>query len=136
MSAQITETQNKTAFREYKYKDLSNTWHIVLYNIKDFFFWWYIQMPFYYFSVLKRLVTVIDDRFSITLLIKTFFVPWHRDNQIVGYFIGIIVRLIYLPIAILIFTTLLLIYLAFILLWLLLPFTTMLFIIITPFINY
>lgn len=89
--------------------------------IKEFLTWWYVQMPIWHLRTLKRLLIVIDDNLSITLLFQHFFLPWHRDKQIIGYVFGIIIKVIYLPIAITIFVLGLLLYLIFILVWLVIP---------------
>ena len=108
---------------------------LVLMNIKDFFYWWYIQMPLLYLRSLKRISIMLDDQLSITLLLQTFFVPWKRDRKLMGRLMGIVMRLIFLPIAISIYFIVITLYVAFILFWILIPFATIILIIITPFIN-
>jgi len=103
--------------------------------LKDFFEWWYVQMPVKYILMLRRVTLIINDKFSISILIKTFLIPWHRDTSFVGYLIGIIMRIIYLPIAITILLFSIGGYLAFILFWLFIPVTTLIMIFISPFIK-
>lgn len=106
---------------------------IIVYSFQDFLKWWYIQMPIWHFRKLARISLVTDDTLSITLLLKNFFTPWHRDYSIIGWFFGIIMKLLYLPIAIVIYLITILVYIAIILLWLALPPCTLTFIFATIF---
>lgn len=101
---------------------------IFLYSLQDFLRWWYIRMPIWHLRKLNRLSTVVDDQLSLSLLLKTFFVPWHRDFSLIGIFFGIIMRILYLPIAATIYLAIILGYLIFILIWLILPIATLTFI--------
>ena len=92
-------------------------------------------MPYRYIKYFIRTLVVIDDKFSITLLIKTFGVPWHRHQVLVGYFMGIAVRIIYLPIAIFVWLLIAIGYLIFVLAWLVTPIIAVVFIFLTPFIK-
>ena len=94
---------------------------IFWYSIKDFFSWWYLEMPVRHLRRLQRLIVILNDQLSITLLISNFFLPWRRHKSFPGYFFGIVIKAIYIPVAIagfLICTTL---YFAFIIFWLLIP---------------
>jgi hypothetical protein len=102
---------------------------ILVYAFQDFLKWWYIKMPIWHLRELNRLATVVDDQLSLSLLLKTFFVPWHRDYSAMGILFGIIMRILYLPIAITIFLAIFFIYLTVILIWLILPIATVTFII-------
>jgi len=133
MPAQMSQNNQSTVALDYT--DTKSTLDILLYNLKDFLFWWYIQMPYRHFRSLLRIIVVMDDKFSISLLLKTFGVPWRRDTQLVGYFMGFAVRIIYLPIAIFILLLVITGYFAFILAWLLVPIVSIIFIILTPFIK-
>jgi len=106
---------------------------IWIYSVQDFLKWWYVQMPIWHLRRLGRLSVVIDDFLSITVLIKNFFLPWHRDYSLIGYFFGILVKLLYLPIAIAIYILAILIYIALIMAWIALPIATMVFILISIF---
>jgi hypothetical protein len=133
MTAQING--ESTAFSEENLADFTSIPKLLTFTIRDFFKWWYIQMPVWQVKVLTRLIVVIDDQFSISLLIKNFSVPWHRDRSAVGYFIGIAMRILYLPLAI---STLLLAiagYLSFIIFWILIPIVTVIMIFISPFVT-
>ena len=88
-------------------------------------------MPIKYLRIFVRISTILDDNLSISLLFKNFFVPWHRDRTIIGYIFGIVIKIIYLPIAISLFLIALSIFIALILLWLILPIATIIFIIIS-----
>ena len=104
--------------------DLSSTPSFLSYisfSIKDFLYWWYIQMPIYYIKKLSRISTVISDQLSIGLLLKNFFIPWKRHRAAVGYFIGIMVKLFYLPIAFTLYLTAISTYCALIFIWLIIP---------------
>lgn len=95
----------------------------------DYIRWWYIQMPIWHLRAISRIFLVLDDNLSITLLINNFFLPWHRDRNIMGYTVGILSKLIYLPLACGIILIATVTYLFFILFWLLLPPGTIIFII-------
>jgi len=101
---------------------------ILFYSIKDFLTWWYIRMPIWHLKMLWRIMVVLDDNMTISLLIKNFFVPWHRDRSLIGYFFGIVIKIFYLPISISGFLLVSLIYLALTLIWIVLPPLTLLFI--------
>lgn len=103
-----------------------------LFHFYDFFDWWYVRMPIQYILHLSRLMQMVNDQFSISLLIKTFFTPWHRDAKFIGYFMGIAMRIIYIPIATVIYLLTFITSLTLIILWILLPMITIIFIIITP----
>ena len=97
--------------------------------LQNFLSWWYIQMPIWHLRTLKRLVVVLDDNLSFSLLLTHFFLPWHRDKNPLGYLVGILSKLFYLPIAFIIISLAIVTYILFILFWLLLPPSTLLFII-------
>lgn len=102
---------------------------ILVYYIQDFLSWWYIKMPIKYLRIFARLSTILDDNLSISLLFKNFFVPWRRDRTIIGYIFGIVIKIIYLPIAISLYLLALGIFIALIIFWLILPIATIVFII-------
>lgn len=104
--------------------------HLVVFtqSLKDFLNWWYVKMPLWHIRMLVRISTFIDDNTSISLLIRNFFLPWHRDYSAIGYTFGIIMKLLYLPLAIFAYLIGISIYLAIILIWLLLPPATIFFI--------
>lgn len=90
-------------------------------------------MPLRHLRKFGRLSTVLDDNLSITLLIGTFFVPWHRDKSIMGYLFGILIRLLYLPIAISIYSITMIVSFVLIVIWLLLPLVAIIFTVISIF---
>jgi hypothetical protein len=102
---------------------------IFLYSFQDFLNWWYVKMFIWHLKRFKRLAIVIDDYLSFSLLINHFFLPWHRDRSAMGYFFGIVMKLLYLPIALVTFLLVLIIYLGIILIWIMLPIGTIVFII-------
>jgi hypothetical protein len=101
---------------------------IFLDYIREFQRWWYIQMPIWHLRALKRIYVVLDDNLSFSLLLKNFFLPWHRDKNIMGYTVGIISKLVYLPLAFAIIGAAMITYLLFIVFWLILPPGTILYI--------
>lgn len=136
MTAQNPLLNNKTTSPVFSDENLSTAIsfpQLITYTIKDFLKWWYIQMPIWHMMTLRRLSTIIDDKFSISLLIKTFFIPWHRDHTPVGYLIGIVMRILYIPIALFIYLITTLTYILFILFWISIPILTLVFLIISPF---
>ena len=106
---------------------------IFLFTIQDFLRWWYVKMPIWHLRRIARLSVVVDDQFSISLLIKNFFLPWHRDYSAMGYLFGIVMKILFLPIGISIYLTTMLTYLSVFLLWLILPVGTLVFVIISFF---
>ncbi len=106
----------------------------VLDEVRSFFRWWYLEMPIWFLGLIQRIALVCDDTFSISLLFKTFFVPWKRDYSWVGRFFGIITRLFYLPIAIFITIITLLTLIVFVVIWALLPIITIIYLLRSPFI--
>ncbi|MBN1618706.1 hypothetical protein JW887_05210 [Candidatus Dojkabacteria bacterium] len=94
---------------------------IITEEFKDFFRWWYIEMPSLFVGFIKRVLIVSDDTFSISLLFKTFFIPWHRDTSWAGIFFGITIRIIYLPIAISITMSIILTLVTLLIIWALMP---------------
>ncbi len=103
--------------------------------IKDLLFWWYVQMPIYYLKKLERVSIIALDQLSIIVLLRNFFLPWKRHKAVVGYFIGIITKLIYLPIALTLYLATILLYALFILSWLLLPLIAIFFTFISLFLK-
>jgi hypothetical protein len=93
----------------------------VINEIISFVKWWYTEVPIWQIRLFKRVAMICDDSFSISMLSKTFFVPWHRDKSITGRIFGLLVRIIYLPVVISITMVLLSIIVAFILIWIALP---------------
>lgn len=90
-------------------------------EIFSFIKWWYRETPVWIMRLFKRVALICDDTFSISLLVKTFFVPWHRDYSITGRVIGIITRLVYLPVVLLITAVLLSLVIAFLIFWISTP---------------
>ena len=102
---------------------------ILLYAVQDFLRWWYIKMPIWHLRQLNRLSIVVDDNLSLSVLMKTFFIPWHRDYSLMGFFMGIMMRILYIPIATAIYLIIVISYLLVLLIWLILPIATITFII-------
>jgi hypothetical protein len=104
---------------------------IAIYTFQDFLRWWYIKMPMWHLRKLKRLSVFINDQFSISILLKNFFLPWKRDASLIGYVFGILMKLLLLPISISVYIISMLVYLAVIIGWLILPIGTLTFILIS-----
>ena len=102
---------------------------VLLYSVQDFLRWWYIKMPIWHLRQLNRLSIVVDDYLSLSVLLKTFFIPWHRDYSLMGFLFGIAMRILYLPIATAIYLLIVTFYLLVIIFWLTLPVATITFII-------
>jgi hypothetical protein len=101
---------------------------ILVYSFQNFLRWWYVKMPIWHLKRLARLSVVVDDQFSISLLLSNFFIPWHRDYSLIGIFFGIVMKLLYLPIAITIYLISVSFYFSIIVIWLGLPIVTLTFI--------
>jgi len=106
---------------------------VALLWVKDFFYWWYLKMPIFHLLTLRRIIIVLNDQLSFSLLLRTFFTPWKRDRRATGYFVGITIRLIYLPIAFFAIVFAVILYIAFIIFWVTLPIITFILLIATPF---
>jgi hypothetical protein len=124
--------QSNPVFSDENLSDFTSIPQLIAFSAKDFVYWWYVQMPVWYVLSLRRIATVIDDQFSLSLLIKTFHIPWHRDYTFPGYMIGILVRIIYIPIAAIVFLTVVSADILFIMLWFFLPIITVGMIILSP----
>ena len=107
---------------------IDSTLSILRYTIREFLNWWYIKMLVWHLRMLERVSVLADDNLSVSLLLKHFFLPWHRDYSFIGYVFGILIKLVYLPFAILTYLLICTIYLLLILSWLLLPPATIFFI--------
>ncbi len=103
-----------------------NTAKLLLNYITDLLQWWFVQMPIHIIRSLGRINLVLNDRLSILLLLRTFFIPWKRDYQLVGRIMGVVMRLLYIPVALFIVIMVNLVYLAFLVIWLILPIITLL----------
>lgn len=101
---------------------------IFAYSFQNFLRWWFVKMPIWHLKRFARLSIVIDDLFSISLLLTNFFLPWHRDYSMIGIFFGIVMKLLYLPIGISIYIIGMLGYLLLIVAWIVLPIATLTFI--------
>lgn len=107
---------------------VDNILNIVTHIFKEFLNWWYIKMSIWHLRMLGRISLVLDDNLSVSLLIKNFFLPWHRDFSLIGYVFGILIKILYLPIAIFIYLLFTLLYTLLIIAWLVLPPATLLYI--------
>lgn len=112
---------------------IDSYWTIFVYSFQDFLRWWYVQMPLWHLRRLARVSVVVDDWLSISILLKNFFLPWHRDYSLTGFFFGILIKLLYLPIAITIYLIAMAIQIAILLSWFILPIGTIVFILISIF---
>ena len=108
--------------------DVDSNIEIIGYTFKQFIRWWYTKMSMWHLKMLGRISVLLDDNLSITLLLKNFFLPWHRDFSFIGYVFGILIKILYLPIAVGIYLLFCTMYTALILVWFLLPPVTLLFI--------
>lgn len=102
---------------------------IIGYSSKEFLKWWYVKMIVWHLQMLGRVSTIFDDYMSISLLLRNFFLPWHRDYSFIGYTFGILIKLLFLPLATIAYLFVCLGYILLILVWILLPPVTLFFII-------
>lgn len=112
------------AYSSNKITQNPSTSKLLVNYISDLASWWFVSMPVYMLRSLARLNQVLNDKLSILLLLETFFVPWKRDYKLIGRFMGVIMRIIYIPIALLIVLIINLAYISAILIWLVLPIIT------------
>lgn len=85
-------------------------------------------MPIWHLRKLARISVVVNDNLSISLLVQNFFLPWHRDYSMMGYIFGLLIKILYLPIALIIYLLSVIVYITIILIWLILPVGTLTFI--------
>lgn len=135
MEGERTTAQKTSTFTLSDFSDELSFTQIFAIELNDFFTWWYIKMPILYLTFLKRAAIVIDDNMSISLMASSFHIPWRRDSTIFGYLIGITLRVLYLPVALIAFVLTMALILLFILFWMLIPIVTIVFICLTPFIR-
>ncbi len=107
---------------------VDNILTIIKHTVREFLNWWYVKMSVWHLRMLFRVSTILDDNLSISLLLKNFFLPWHRDFSLIGYVFGILIKILYLPIAVVIYLLFTLLYLLLICIWLLLPIVTVIYI--------
>lgn len=118
----IPPSANPRVFRLEHIPPNPSVFWLLSFYLQDLFTWWYVEIPIKKLQRLQRLAIVLDDKLSISLLLKTVYVPWHNDRSFVGYFIGIIIRILYLPFALAIFLAAIAVYFISIILWFVLPF--------------
>lgn len=136
MPAQYERTQiTNPAFTHQELAKEGSKIGLFVFTIKDFLFWWYLQMPVWYLVSLKRVILVLSDKLSLTLLLQTFSIPWHRDYRALGIVMGYVMRFFVIPMDLLIILLVILVYLFFILVWAALPIISIFFIITSIFTN-
>lgn len=108
---------------------------IILLTLYDFFDWWYIESPVRLSKYIGRISEVTLDQLSIVALLRTFFVPWHRDYRPLGRLMGLVMRLLYVPIALVIYILVMSFSLLILFGWILLPIVTVIMIFSTPLIS-
>ena len=59
-----------------------------------FVYWWVIKAPKHLFTVVKRIIILVNNMVSFTLNIRLLFTPLFGDYTIVGRFIGFVVRIV------------------------------------------
>jgi hypothetical protein len=67
--------------------------------IRSFFAWWYGDVPLSIFALLRRTLVVVNDSTSFGLIVRGFFRPWKNDYNIAGWLVGIVIKLVYIPLA-------------------------------------
>ncbi len=128
----LTINRKMDLFNPKEIADSISPYQFVVNTVKDFIGWWYIKQPIIFIKQYIRLIDIIDDRFSTSFLIRYFFVPWHRDKHFVGYMIGIIARLIFIPIGLLLIAITTTGYLTLLIFWVSIPIISLIMTIISP----
>ncbi len=124
--------KHKPAFTEKELIQITSLPQLFMFTIKDFIQWWYIQMPILFINTLGRFLQVMNDQLSITLLLKNFFTSWKKDKTAIGYFMGITIKLLYMPVAVIIMLGAIGLAIILTILWLIIPLVTIFFILFTP----
>lgn len=135
MAAPTTILTNKYSSQIFDELESTSVYKLIFNEVKALVYWWYVTMPVWYVLSLRRILTIIDDQYSISLLLSHFFTPWHRDFTFVGYFIGVIMKLLFLPVGFFVIVTTLGLYLLFLVFWFAIPIITILGILFTPFLD-
>ena len=138
MAEPLSEQNSKNLpplFLNYLTTDDIGIVRIFVLTVYDFFEWWYIEMPILIYKYLSRISVIMLDQLSIGVLMKNFLTPWHRHKKPIGYFMGIVMRILYLPIALFIYASTMLIGIIVLFGWILLPILTVIMIFATPLIS-
>jgi hypothetical protein len=132
---QLNKKEDAPIFTDRGFVPSTNIFSYFSFTIRDLLYWWYIQMPILHLKKLNRISTVVSDQLSMRILFQNFFLPWKRHKSVVGYFIGITLKIVYFPIAIAIYTSAMILYLTFMLFWLLIPILAFFFTLISLILN-
>lgn len=118
----LTNSQGQQLLDESR---VDNILTIIKHTVREFLNWWYVKMTVWHLRMLVRVSTILDDNLSISLLLKNFFLPWHRDFSLIGYVFGILIKILFLPIGIFIYLLFTILYFLLICIWLILPIATL-----------
>lgn len=132
MAALITNRKNDL-FSPKEITDSITPYQFVVTTINDFINWWYLKQPVEFIKQYIRLVDIVDDQMSTSFLIRTFFIPWHRDKQLVGYLVGIIARLIFIPVGLILVAVVTTGYISLLIFWISIPVLSVIMLLISPF---
>lgn len=61
-----------------------------------FFFWWYVSQLIFWVRFIWRTILLVADGVSIGPMVRYLFAPYHQDRTMVGYFMGFILRTIWI----------------------------------------
>jgi len=66
--------------------------------LADFLVWWFVKTPVFILKSIIRANTILDDSTSFRVVLLGYFRPWKNDFNIAGWFVGIIIKTVYLAI--------------------------------------
>ena len=105
---------------------------IIFDDFKNFLTWWFITIPGRLIAWEWRFLLIVEDFLSWSGLGRSFFIPlFNRDSKLYAI-LGILIRIILLPIETLILLTIFILELLIFTLWLSSPFIILYFLILTP----
>ena len=90
--------------------------------ILKFPYWWYYEVPRWFFIISKRIFTFLDRKFAVVLMLRLWFTPLFGDPNVVGRVIGFIFRSIRIITGSILIVLAELALLFYFLLWLTIPF--------------
>lgn len=64
----------------------------ILNFIKNFFYFWYFEVPYHYFLNFVNLFNNLERSFALRITIENFFVPLWQDYTLIGRMISLFIR--------------------------------------------
>lgn len=65
----------------------------VLKFFKNFFYYWYVEVPYHFFLNFLNLLKNLEKKFALQITLENFFIPLWQDYTLVGRIISPFIRL-------------------------------------------